>query len=51
MLDKNVIVYLDNILMFTKTEAEHMSILNEVSRHLAHHLLFVKENKCALFLR
>ena len=30
MLDKNIIVYLDDILIFTKTEAEHKSILNEV---------------------
>ena len=30
MLDKNVIVYLDDILIFTKTEAEHNSILSEV---------------------
>ena len=50
MLDKNVIVYLDDILIFTKTEAEHKSILNEVFRRLAHYSLFVKESKCALFL-
>ena len=50
MLDKNVIVYLDDILIFTKTEAEHKSILNEVFHQLAHYSLFVKESKCALFL-
>ena len=50
MLDKNIIVYLDDILIFTKTEAEYKSILNEVFDCLAHHLLFVKKSKCALLL-
>ena len=50
MLDKNVIVYLDNILIFTKTEAEHKSILSEVFSRLAYYSLFVKKSKCALFL-
>ena len=50
MLDKNVIVYLDDILIFTKIEVEHKSILNEVFHCLAYYLLFVKESKCALFL-
>ena len=50
MLDKNVIVYLDNILIFTKRESKHKSIFNEVFCHLAHCLVFVKESKCAIFL-
>ena len=50
ILDKNVIVYLDDILIFTKTEEEHRQILAEVFRHLAHYSLYVKEKKCALFL-
>ena len=50
MLDKNVIVYLDDILIFTKTEQEHRQVLAEVFRHLAHYSLYVKEKKCALFL-
>ena len=50
MLDDNIIFYLDNILIFTNTEAEHKSILNEVFCHLAYHSLFVKESRCALFL-
>ena len=50
MLDKSVIVYLDDILIFTKTEVEHKSFLNEVFRHLEHYLLFVKESKYAFFL-
>ena len=50
MLNKNVIVYLDDILIFTKPEAKHRSIFNEVSLHLVHYSLFVKESKFALFL-
>ena len=50
MLDKNVIVYLDDILIFTKTEQEHRQVLAEVFRHLAYYSLYVKEKKCALFL-
>ena len=50
MLDNNVIAYLDDVLFFTKTEAEHKTILNEVFHQLAHYSLFVKESKCALFL-
>ena len=50
ILDKNVIVYLDDILIFTKTEEEHRQILAEVFRRLAHYSLYVKEKKCALFL-
>ena len=34
MLDKNIIVYLDDILIFIMTEAEHNSILSEVFHHL-----------------
>ena len=51
MLDRNVIVYLDDILIFTKTEQEHRKVLAEVFRRLAHYSLYVKEKKCALFLR
>ena len=50
ILDKNVIVYLDDILIFTKTEEEHRQILAEVFHRLAHYSLYVKEKKCALFL-
>ena len=50
ILDKNIMFYLDDILVFTKTEAEHKSITNEVFHCLAHYSLFFKESKCALFL-
>ena len=41
---------MDDILIFSRTEAEHKRILDEVFRRLAKHKLFVKETKCALFL-
>ena len=50
ILDKNGILSLDDILIFTKTEVEHKNILGEVFCRLAHYSLFVKESKCALFL-
>ena len=52
MLDKNVIVYLDDILIFTKTGlGTSAKVLAEVFYRLAHYSLYVKEKKCALFLR
>ena len=50
ILDKNVIFYLDNILILTNIEANHKIIFSEMFQHLAHYLLFIKESKCALFL-
>ena len=50
MLDNNVVLYLDDILIITKIEAEHKSILSEVFNHLVYYLLFVKESECVLFL-
>ena len=51
ILDKSIIVYLDNNLIFTKIEAEQKINLNEVFCCLVHYLLFVKESKYAIFLR
>ena len=50
MLDKNIIVYLDDILIFTKIEEKNKSIPSEVFHYLVQYLLFIKESKCALFL-
>ena len=50
MLDKNIIDYLDDILIFTKAEQKHCKVLVEVFHHLAHYSLYVKQKKCALFL-
>ena len=50
MLDKNIIVYLDDILIFSKMEQKNCKVLAEGFCHLAHYSLYVKEKKCALFL-
>ena len=41
-----VIVYIDDILIFTKTEEGHDEIVMEVLRQLKKNDLFVKPEKC-----
>ena len=50
MLAKNVIVYLDDILIFTKIDQQKGQFLAEVFHCLANQSLYVKKKKCALFL-
>jgi len=50
LLDKGVLVYLDDVLIYTRTVAEHHKLLDEVFSLLAKHKLYVKEEKCLLFL-
>ena len=47
-MDDVVVVYIDNLMIFTKTEnqAEHDKIILEVLRHLEENDLFVKPKKC-----
>ena len=47
-MDNVVVVYIDNLMIFTKTEnqAEHDKIILEVLRHLEENDLFVKPKKC-----
>ena len=51
LLDDCVIVYIDNILIFSRTKEEHLTALNKVFSHLAKFKLVVKESKWALFLK
>ena len=50
LLDDCVIVYLDDILIFSRTKEEHLTALNKVFSHLDKFKLVFKESKCALFL-
>ena len=46
-----MIVYLDDILIFSRTKEKHFTALNMVFSHLAKFELVLKESKCALFLK
>ncbi len=50
LLDKGVLVYLDDILIYSRTKDEHVQLLKEVFTLLRENQLYVKESKCALFL-
>ena len=48
LLDKGVVVYLDDILVYSKTEEEHLRLLSEVFRLLRENKLFAAHEKCEL---
>ena len=50
LLDSGVLVYMDDILVYSKTVAEHKILLHKVFDLLATNQLYVKEEKCSLFL-
>jgi len=41
-----IVVYLDNILIFTETEEEHKQVVQRVLEVLAEHKLFLRPEKC-----
>ena len=45
-LDVCVIVYLDDILIYSKDKASHREHVQEVLRHLHKHRLYTKPKKC-----
>ena len=51
LLDKGVLVYLDDIFLYSRTEEDHMELLQEVFRRLEKYKLFLKATKCNLFLQ
>ena len=51
LLDDCVIVYLDDILIFSKTKEEHLTALNKVFSCHAKFKLVLKESKRSLFLK
>jgi hypothetical protein len=45
-LRKFVLVFFDDILVYSKTEADHYHNLENVLQFLRHHNLFAKQSKC-----
>ncbi|WVZ80143.1 hypothetical protein U9M48_027642 [Paspalum notatum var. saurae] len=50
-LDKFVVVFIDDILVYSKSEEEHEEHLRTVLTRLREHQLYAKFNKCAFWLR
>ncbi|XP_022031400.1 uncharacterized protein LOC110932367 [Helianthus annuus] len=51
MLDKSVIVFIDDILVYSRSKAEHARHLREVLEILRKEKLYAKFSKCAFWLR
>ncbi|KAJ9542719.1 hypothetical protein OSB04_029225 [Centaurea solstitialis] len=51
MLDKSVIVFIDDILIYSKTKEEHVTHLREVLEVLRREQLYAKFSKCAFWLQ
>ena len=50
-LDKFVVVFIDDILIFSKNEEEHVEYLCIVLQRLREHKLYVKLSKCEFWLK
>ena len=50
LLDEFVLVYMDDILIYSKTESEHRDHVKQVFARLNAKGWHVKQKKCALFL-
>ena len=50
-LGKFIVVFLDDILVYSKTRKEHIEHLRSVFELLQNHLLFAKESKCVFFTK
>jgi hypothetical protein len=50
-LDKFIVVFIDDILIYSKSEEEHAQHLHVILQRLRDHQLYVKFSKCAFWLR
>jgi hypothetical protein len=50
-LDKFVVVFIDDILVYSKNEEEHAEHLRLVLTHLRDHQLYAKFSKCEFWLK
>jgi hypothetical protein len=50
-LDKFIIVFIDGILVYSKSEEEHEEHLRLVSQKLQDHRLYVKISKCEFWMK
>jgi hypothetical protein len=50
-LDKFVVIFIDDILIYSKSEEEHAQHLRVILQRLRDHQLYVKFSKCAFWLR
>jgi hypothetical protein len=50
-LDKFVVVFIDDILVYSKTEKEHVEHLRLVLQKLREHKLYAKHSKCEFWLK
>jgi len=46
LVDRGVVIYMDDIAVYSKSKSEHMRLLNEVFERLKKNRLFVKLSKC-----
>jgi hypothetical protein len=50
-LDKFVVVFIDDILIYSQSEEEHVGHLNMVLQRLQEHLLYAKLSKCEFWIQ
>ena len=48
-LDKFVVIFIDEILIYSKSEEEHKEHLKIVLQELGEHQIFVKSSRCNFF--